>query len=241
MEEPPPTMDDFPPLKPSSSSANAILLLLLFLIMPVLMFSPNMKPVLPSIDIPSRQPTKKNGCPAVILTSLELSRAEDQFKHTLVAKFSSGRPSINVIRHHVNTKWGLAQYAAVGLLDPRHVLIHLASHLDVVKANSCPHIIGSSLLRLFRWTSSYDVKKESSMAAVWVRLPGLSTLYFIPTYLKLIGDSFGTFLKADDRTLLLTHPMYARICVEMGISQPLPEEVWVGSSKDDKDGYWQCL
>lgn len=45
--------------------------------------------------------------------------------------------------------------------------------------------------------------------------------------------TFGRFLRADDRTPALAHPMFARVCVEMDVSQPLPSRVWVGPSKEE--------
>lgn len=52
-------------------------------------------------------------------------------------------------------------------------------------------------------------------------------------YLKGLVGTFGRFLRADDRTLALAHPMFARVCVEMDVSQPLPSRVWVGPSKEE--------
>lgn len=65
---------------------------------------------------------------------MEVSQSESQFSITLVAKFSAGRPPIQTIRDHINSSWGLQHHAVVGLLDPRHVMIRLASRESFVKA-----------------------------------------------------------------------------------------------------------
>lgn len=49
----------------------------------------------------------------------------------------------------------------------------------------------------------------------------------------------GNFLHADDCTLTLSHPMYARICIEVDVSLILPSRVWIGTSKET--GFWQQL
>lgn len=87
-----------------------------------------------------------------------------------------------------NTSWGLSQPAVVGLLDPRHVMIHLSSHEDMVKAwTRESHIIDSSLFRLFRWSPDFHPRYESSLSAVWIRLPYLP-LPFLRHTLKVLWE-----------------------------------------------------
>lgn len=59
---------------------------------------------------------------------------------------------------------------------------------------------------------------------------------FFPLLREIVG-TFGRFLRADQRTLELTHPMYALVCMEVDISQPLPSMVWIGTGKDE--GFYQ--
>lgn len=73
--------------------------------------------------------------------------------------------------------------------------------------------------------------------AVWISLHHLPLPFFIPSYLQRIGNTLGQFLRPDDLTLALTHPMYARICVEVDVSVSLPSQIWIGSSKEQ--GFWQ--
>lgn len=113
-------------------------------------------------------------------------------------------------------------------------MIHLSFHEDMVKAwTRESHIIDSSLFRLFRWSPDFHPRYESSLSAVWIRLPYLPLPFLSPAYLKGLVGTFGRFLRADDRTLALAHPMFARVCVEMDVSQPLPSRVWVGPSKEE--------
>lgn len=53
-------------------------------------------------------------------------------------------------------------------------------------------------------------------------MPYLPLPFFHPSYLREISNTFGEFLRADDRTLEVNHPIYARVCVEMEISKPKP-------------------
>ncbi|KAK1405951.1 hypothetical protein QVD17_42337 [Tagetes erecta] len=49
----------------------------------------------------------------------------------------------------------------------------------------------------------------------------------------------AAWVRADQRTLELTHPMYALVCMEVDISQPLPSKVWIGTGKDE--GFYQKM
>jgi len=71
------------------------------------------------------------------------------------------------------------------------------------------------------------------LRALLVKLPYLPLPFLTPAYLKGLVGTFGRFLRADDRTPALAHPMFARVCVEMDVSQPLPSRVWVGPSKEE--------
>ncbi|KAD2394439.1 hypothetical protein E3N88_41416 [Mikania micrantha] len=123
-------------------------------------------------------------------------------------------PSATAIHDHINASWGLSAPATAGLLDPRHVMIYLASQEDLVRAwSQDSNMIDNSLFRLFRWSPNFNPKYEYPITAAWVR--------------------------ADQRTLELTHPMYALVCMEVDISQPLPSKVWIGTWKDE--GFYQKM
>lgn len=149
-------------------------------------------------------------------------------------------PSVTAIRDHINASWGLSAPATVGLLDPRHVMIYLASQEDLVRAWSRDsNMIENSLFRLFRWSPNFNPKYEYPITAAWVRFPYLPLPFFHTPLLREIVGTFGRFLRADQRTLELTHPMYALVCMEVDISQPLPSKVWIGTGKDE--GFYQKM
>lgn len=94
------------------------------------------------------------------------------------------------------------------------------------------------MFRLFRWTRDFNYTKVMIIVPVWVKLPQLPLIYFNPAYLKRrIGNSIGTFLRADDKTLLMQNIMQARIYLEIDVSKPLQYNVWIGESKEK--GFWQ--
>ena len=113
---------------------------------------------------------------------------------------------------------------------------YLASQEDLVRAWSRDsNTIENSLFRLFRWSPNFNPKYEYPITAAWVRFPYLPLPFFhTPLLREIVG-----LVAADQRTLELTHPMYALVCMEVDISQPLPSKVWIGTGKDE--GFYQKM
>lgn len=77
------------------------------------------------------------------------------------------------------------------------------------------------------------------MVAVWVKLRDLPLQYYNTSSLYHIGSVLGTVLSICSSTLNLTHQMYARICVELDVSKPMLDTVFLGTSKEN--GWFQSL
>ncbi|GAV57133.1 DUF4283 domain-containing protein [Cephalotus follicularis] len=62
---------------------------------------------------------------------------------------------------------------------------------------------------------------------MWLRLPGLPLSCQNPAIVEVIRNSFGRFLRLDERTKKFKHPMSPRLCVEMDLVVKLPDEVFI--------------
>ncbi|XP_060195129.1 uncharacterized protein LOC132624353 [Lycium barbarum] len=60
--------------------------------------------------------------------------------------------------------------------------------------------IGGSLMRIFKWSRDFDPNEETSLAPVWVLLPGLKFHLFKWEYLRQILTPIGIPLKEDSAT-----------------------------------------
>ncbi|GAV89004.1 DUF4283 domain-containing protein [Cephalotus follicularis] len=165
---------------------------------------------------------------------MDVKLASEFHSYSLVAKFSLLRPPVDLFEHHVNSSWGLSQSATVGLIDPKHILIHLQSNEDFAKAWSRESKIFDNRRFLFlRWTPDFTKKKDSSYSATWLRLPGLPLPCQNPAILEVIGNSFGRFLRLDERTKKMKHPMAPRMCVEMNLAFKLPDVVVIAIGTEE--------
>uniref|UniRef100_A0A7N0TY32 DUF4283 domain-containing protein n=1 Tax=Kalanchoe fedtschenkoi TaxID=63787 RepID=A0A7N0TY32_KALFE len=196
------------------------------------------RPLHPVIEVPKRLKSSKDGKPAILYTPTEIGLGAKQLQFAVVAKFSTGKPKAEEIRSFISANWKIKGPFTVGSLDPRHELIVLDSQSDLVEAMACPrHQVGRFLFRLFRWSPSFNPKHESSRAAVWIRVPGLNPLFFNDGLLRPNGEEIGQYLMADERTLNMTCPAYARMLVEIDLRQPLVREVYIGSTTGEGDNY----
>lgn len=188
-----------------------------------------MKPV----ALAHRPMTYVENMPAIIFTPIEEDQLCRQRENTLIMKFSAGKPRLEEIRAHIAATWGLEKPPAVGYLDPRHVTINMASPEDTKQALARPsNKIDNSLFRLFRWTPDFEIGKESSLVAVWVKFYNLPLHYYNEASLVRLGSILGTVLRVDTHTLDLRHQVYARVCIELDVTQDVTDKIWIGTSKE---------
>ena len=70
--------------------------------------------------------------------------------------------------------------------------------------------------------------------AVWIRLEQLPIEYYHSEFLKHVGNKLGKLLKIDAITNAAIRGRYARVCVQMNTTDPLPKRVRIGS-------FWQDI
>ena len=68
----------------------------------------------------------------------------------------------------------------------------------------------------------------------WVRLEQLPIEYYHPKFLKHLGKKLGKLLKVDAITSAAIQGRYARVCIQINMSNPLPKCVKNGS-------FWQDI
>ncbi|KAL3625034.1 hypothetical protein CASFOL_031702 [Castilleja foliolosa] len=192
------------------------------------------------IPFTQRNTTYVNNIPACIISNMELEQEEKQFEYALILKFSAGRPSLFDIKNHIYNSWEMKSDPVITLLDARNVLLIAENQEDMIKAQTQPsRRINASLYRIFRWSRDFDFNKDDKIVPVWISLPRLPISYMNPTLLRKIGNMVGDFLRVDVKTLKLNNAFAARICVEVDVSQDLPQAIWVGDSPDN--GFVQNL
>ncbi|CAM8982810.1 unnamed protein product [Rhodiola kirilowii] len=188
---------------------------------------PLLQPRFQPIPLSSRQYGQVDGKPTVYFTTAEFDAGAALFRHSLIAKFTLGRPSIAEIRTVFKENWRITGRATISeIYDGRHLMIILDSEDDAKIALTSPiRKVGHSMFRLFRYTPDYSPRRESTTTTKWVRLSGLHPAFFTRNYVAGIVNVFGEFLDLDVRTKACSSLKYARACVEVDVSKAILEEV----------------
>jgi hypothetical protein len=86
-----------------------------------------------------------------------------------------------------------------------------------------PYFYNLKRLFLCFWTKKFIPEKEDfTHAPVWLRLYSLPQEFSLEETLAGIGNTIGIDVKASKATKQLRYIAYARICVYLNISKPLP-------------------
>lgn len=101
----------------------------------------------------------------MVFSPVEIEQQNKARENTLIMKFSAGWPKLYEIRAYIAAEWELSSPPAIGLIDYRHVTIHMAFAADTQRGLSRPSSkVKNCLFRLFRWTPSFKIGKDSSVA-----------------------------------------------------------------------------
>ncbi|KAL2903768.1 hypothetical protein RDABS01_002478 [Bienertia sinuspersici] len=95
-----------------------------------------------------------------------------------------------------------------------------------------PQFFDYKPLIMKQWEPDMDLHKENvKTIPIWIRLPNLELKYWGSTCLHKLGDSIGTTLKVDHITLNKERLTYARLLVEVGLEEELPDHIWFVNEK----------
>ncbi|XP_031120233.1 uncharacterized protein LOC116023377 [Ipomoea triloba] len=176
---------------------------------------------------PLKPPGKFKGMPAVAFTDQDIHHFAQEFKFALIGKFAKGRPSMADLRKAFDLI-GFGGAFSIGLIDNRHVLINFDLEEDFQRCwLRKSWSIQGFFLHIFKWSPDFRPDVESPIVPVWIALEGLPPHLHVKRAIYSIANLIGTPLKVDNSTLLRNRPSTARVCVELNVSIPPPEQVWI--------------
>ncbi|GKV48717.1 hypothetical protein SLEP1_g55521 [Rubroshorea leprosula] len=71
----------------------------------------------------------------------------------------------------------------------------------------------------------HPARAKAPKTAVWVKLHGVPIVCFHEAICLYLGSKIGRPIKVDPTTLLAARGKFARVCIEVDLSQPLPSSV----------------
>ncbi|PKA46755.1 hypothetical protein AXF42_Ash015649 [Apostasia shenzhenica] len=95
------------------------------------------------------------------------------FKYTAVGKFGLFRPSMVEIQNFFNSL-KLYGEAKIDLYDQKHILVHFSDERDLTRVKlRGSYFVKKNPVRIWKWEVGFRPDHESSLAPVWIALPGL--------------------------------------------------------------------
>lgn len=147
--------------------------------------------------------------------------------HALICKFIGIWPSEKELLKWIQTKWQPKGHIDLKLGVKGFFTVIFSNLQDKERIfEGGPYFYSNAGLFLRQWEECYNPEQEQFLAApVWVRLFGLPMDYWDPEILEGIGNSLGSFVKIAEATARGRYTSFARICVYMNISEPLPDTI----------------
>ncbi|XP_061351341.1 uncharacterized protein LOC133296387 [Gastrolobium bilobum] len=122
--------------------------------------------------------------------------------------------------------WAREGRIRVTNLENDYFLVRFEKNEDLEFAwSEGPWSILNHYIAVRSWSPNFQPHMANiDKIAAWVRLPDIPVEYFASNVFGAIGNWLGKFIKIDNTTTSIERGHFARLCVELDLSQPLHGE-----------------
>ncbi|XP_042029907.1 uncharacterized protein LOC121776810 [Salvia splendens] len=172
--------------------------------------------------------TRKDGIPCLNIPDTDNTELAGRMGLALIGKFSHSIPAPHLSRKALSN-FKLKGTLSWNFINAKHILIALSEIDDYVKilfgaSNNNTWFVEHHPMRMLKWTVDFDLYFETPIAVVWCNLHALPIHLFEESMLFSIGKLFGEPIQIYLNTITRARLSYARICIEIDISKPVPEK-----------------
>ncbi|KAH7836912.1 hypothetical protein Vadar_007340 [Vaccinium darrowii] len=159
-----------------------------------------------------------------------LKRIRQNHKGCLIVKLLGRNMGFKPLMDRISNLWDLEGLFTPVDLGLGFYLIRFESKSDYIKVyTGGPWIIQDHYLTVRKWRPQFKADMAVAIkTAVWMRFKFLPYEYYDEESLWIIAAKLGKPLKVDINTIDGLRGSYARVCVEIDLSQPLEISVAVG-------------
>jgi len=145
-------------------------------------------------------------------------------KHALICRFIGVRLNEKALCWWINQKWKPKGDFELQLGSRSFFTVIFAHKEDRDRIfEGGPYFYNSAGLYITYWRPNFAPEQEDfKKVPVWICLHSMHVDYWNKRILEAIGNKLGVFIKASDLTSQGKYTAYARICVYLDISGPLP-------------------
>ncbi|CAI0473757.1 unnamed protein product [Linum tenue] len=171
------------------------------------------------VDDEEEDPT----CPTIPFTVAEKIRWRREWRSALVVKGLGRRVSYIPLARRLNFLWARNGEIQISDMNNGCFLVRFRSHKDYEGATmGGPWLLGDTYLTVHRWFKGFNPwKTEVTSTMVWAQLPELPIEFINKEAVMKIGEWLGKPVRVDRATELGARGKYARVCIEVNLTQPL--------------------
>jgi hypothetical protein len=145
----------------------------------------------------------------------------------LICRFNGLWPSAPALKEWVNKTW--SEGHELFFCSKGFFIVNFSTEAECQRVlEQGPWFWGRSGLSMQRWFPDFNPLTMTAMTTpVWVRLPNLPLHFYSSSFLPTLGNALGRFIKIDTERIEKGFVTFARICVEIDLSQGLPDRILI--------------
>jgi hypothetical protein len=151
------------------------------------------------------------------------------WKDALVVKLLGKSLGFNIMKTKLETIWALT--GGIDLMDVGNsfYMVKFDGEEDKAKViNGGPWMIYDHYLAVRQWSPTFNAATAIiDKTMVWIRIPSLNLVYYDESLLWTLASMVGTPVKVDMHTLRVARGKFARMCVEIDLTQPVVGRVGI--------------
>ncbi|XP_019182128.1 PREDICTED: uncharacterized protein LOC109177272 [Ipomoea nil] len=162
-------------------------------------------------------------CPTIHLTRAEVEAIRAPWRKALIIKVMGRRVGYAYLLRHLTTMWKPKGRMELIAIDNDYFLVRFGSVEDLEFAMfEGPWMILDHYLIVKPWVPDFDPLSDTTeKMLVWARIPCLPAEYYNYIFLRKLGNKVGRTIRVDQATSMVSKGRFARICVEVDITNPL--------------------
>lgn len=160
----------------------------------------------------------------------ELTQIRLPWKNALIIHTTGLDRTIRDIATHLRRLWHLTGQVQITDIGSGHYIARFTNTDEYfVALAGGPWFLFNHFLAITQWKPNYNPRQSTpTELCVWLQLPELPIEYYEINALAKIGRMIGRPVKVDLHTVKMERARYARICVHLDTSKPLPKAVQIG-------------
>ncbi|GKU93401.1 hypothetical protein SLEP1_g6995 [Rubroshorea leprosula] len=149
------------------------------------------------------------------------------WKNAVIIKLLGKSVNFHVLHSRLLKEWRTENEFEVIDVGLGYYIVKFSSLQDCSRVlTGGPYKLFDHYLAVQPWEPGFHpARAKAPKTAVWIKLHGVPIVCYHEAICLYLGSKIGKPIKVDPATLLATRGKFARVCVEVDLSQPLPSSV----------------